>query len=79
MEKNYDFLKVPKTAAGLRVTGKTKWFDLQDAVLTSERHDSRVFAVALHDVVPDGVLVRQVLVVQEVLPALRLIEVSDLG
>lgn len=41
--------------------------------------DSHVSAVALCDLVPDGVLVRQVLVVEQVLPALGLIKVSDLG
>lgn len=41
--------------------------------------NSHVLAVALGDLVSDGVLVGQVLVVQEVLPALGLIEVPDLG
>ena len=34
--------------------------------------------MAVGDLVSDGVLVRQVLVVEEVLPALRLVEVSNL-
>lgn len=38
-----------------------------------------MLAVALGDLVSDGVLVGQVLVVEEVLPALGLVEVSYLG
>lgn len=40
---------------------------------------SHVLAVALGDLVSDGVLVGKVLVVQEVLPALGLVKVPNLG
>lgn len=42
-------------------------------------NNSHMFAVALCDLVSDGVLVRQVLIVKEVLPALGIIKVSDLS
>ena len=42
-------------------------------------HNSHMLAVALSDLVSDGVLVGKVLIVEEVLPALGLVEVSDLG
>lgn len=38
-----------------------------------------MFAVAVGDLVSDGVLVGKVLIVEEMLPALGLVEVSDLG
>lgn len=41
--------------------------------------NSHMLAVALGDLVSDGVLIGQVLIVEQVLPALGLIEVSDLG
>jgi len=43
------------------------------------RDHSHVLAVAVGDLVSDGVLVGQVLIVEEVLPALRLVKVSYLG
>lgn len=41
--------------------------------------NSHMLAVAVCDLVSDGVLVWQVLVVEEMLPALGLVEVSDLS
>lgn len=38
-----------------------------------------MLAVAVYDLVSNGVLVGQILIVKEVLPALGLIEVSDLS
>lgn len=40
--------------------------------------NSHVLSVALGDLVSDGILVRQVFIMEEVLPALRLIEISYL-
>lgn len=49
-------------------------------VLTGvESCNSHVLSVALSDLVSDGILVRQVFIVEEVLPALRLIEISNLS
>lgn len=42
-------------------------------------YNSHMLAVAFGDLVSDGVLVGQVLIVEEVLPALGLVEISDLG
>lgn len=41
--------------------------------------NSHMLAVAVSDLVSDGVLVGQVLIVEEMLPALGLVEVSYLG
>lgn len=44
-----------------------------------ESYNSHVLSVALCDLVSDGILVGQVFIVEEVLPALRLIEISNLS
>lgn len=44
-----------------------------------ESWNSHVLSVALGDLVSDGILVRQVFIVEEVVPALRLIEISNLS
>lgn len=41
--------------------------------------NSHVLSVTLSDLVSDGILVRQVLIVEEVLPALCLIKISYLS
>lgn len=38
-----------------------------------------VFTVALHDLVHEGHLVRNVVIIEEVLPALSLLEISNLS
>lgn len=43
------------------------------------RDNSHMLAVAVGDLVSDGVLVGQVLIVEEMLPALGLIEIPYLG
>lgn len=49
-------------------------------VLTGvESCNSHVLSVALGDLVSDGILVRQVFIVEKVLPALRLIKISNLS
>lgn len=39
---------------------------------------SHMLAVTVHDLVPDGVLVGEIFIVEEMLPALRLVEVPNL-
>ena len=41
--------------------------------------NSHMLAVAVGDLVSDGVLIRQILIVQEMLPALSLVEISNLS
>lgn len=47
--------------------------------MTNTYDNSHMLAVAVGDLVPDGILVGQVLIVEQMLPALGLIKVSYLG
>lgn len=48
-------------------------------VWTCTRDNSHMLTVAVYDLISNGVLVGQILIVKEVLPALGLIEVSNLS